>query len=281
MAGTIAAIGIHLLLSALGVGAGLAAFTPLNDANPVENFSVGAGIVWTLCALVALSFGGLIAGRFSHSLHSGLVHGVLVWSLTMIITVLLLSMGTGMVLGGALKILGAGLGMGGKAVAAAAGHVAPDWIRRGTDQVESFIDEGVHSAPTNSVAGEAIRAKREIGYAVTKLFAPGNDPASAGNRQAVVKALVSQAKMSEADATKTVDDWTASYLVLKGELESVRAMADQKARQAADQAAGNLSCAAIWSFFALATGLLVTGLSASLGAKRALHWAEYHRNLVP
>ncbi len=277
IAGTIAAIGIHLLLSALGVGAGLAAFTPVSDANPVENFSLGAAIVWTLCALVALGFGGLIAGRFSHSQHSGLVHGILVWSLTMIITVLLLSMGTGMVLGGALKVLGEGLGIGGKTVATATGSVAQEGIKRGADQLQSFIDEGVQSAPTNAVPGDAIRAKREIGFAVTKLFAPGNDPASPANRQAAVKALMAQAKMSEADATKTVDDWTASYQALKGDLESVKTMADQKARQAADQAASNLSCAAIWSFFALALGLLVTGLSASLGAKRAVHWVGVQR----
>src|SRR5476649_710141 len=67
--GTVAAIGIHLLLTALGVGAGLATFTPMTDTNPAANFSVGAAIVWSLCALIALAFGGFIAGRFSHSLH--------------------------------------------------------------------------------------------------------------------------------------------------------------------------------------------------------------------
>jgi hypothetical protein len=277
IAGTIAAMGIHLLLSALGVGAGLASFTPMSDADPVENFSVGAAVVWTVCALIALSFGGLIAGRFSHSLHSGFVHGVLVWCLTMIFTVLLLSMGTGMVLGGALKFLGEGLAGSGKALAVATGTAAEAGIKRGTDQVESFIDEALHSGPTNSAASDLIRAKREIGFSIAKLFSQGNDPASKSNRLAAVKSLTSYAGMSEADATKTVDDWSTSYQRLKAELESDKAIAQQKARQAADRAASNLSCAAIWSFFALLLGLLVAALSASCGARRALRWAEIRR----
>ena len=124
--GTVAAIGIHILLTALGVGGGLAAFTPITDANPIANFSIGAALVWTVCALVALWFGGFVAGRFSHSLHSGFVHGILVWSLTLIITLLLLSMGTGMVLGGALNVLGGGLGIGAKAAAPAMSELAKD-----------------------------------------------------------------------------------------------------------------------------------------------------------
>ena len=268
--GTVAAIGIHILLTALGVGAGLAAFAPMTDTNPVANFSIGAAIVWTLCALAALWFGGFVAGRFSHSLHSGFVHGVLVWSLTTILTVLLLSMGTGMVLGGALKVLGEGLGMGGKAVATGVGGFAKEGARRSGAQLGSFIDEAVQSGPANAAPKSATRAKREIGFAVGKLFAPGNDINSQDNRTAAIKSLMTYSEMSEADATKTVDDWITSYKSLKAELDNSLAQADQKAREAADRAAGNLSCAAICSFFALLIGLLVSALGGSFGARHAL-----------
>src|SRR5665213_2160558 len=91
--GTVAAIGIHLLLTTLGVGVGLATFSLTTDINAGTHFSIGAAIIWTICAWIALWFGGVIAGRFSHSVHSGFVHGVLVWSLTLIISFLLLSLG--------------------------------------------------------------------------------------------------------------------------------------------------------------------------------------------
>jgi len=65
LGGTVAAIGIHLLLTVLGVGVGLAIFSPMTDANPISNLSMGAGALWTLYVLVALWFGGLRAGRVS------------------------------------------------------------------------------------------------------------------------------------------------------------------------------------------------------------------------
>ncbi len=278
--GTVAAIGIHILLTALGVGGGLAAFTPITDSHPVANFSIGAAIVWTACALIALWFGGFVAGRFSHSLHSGFVHGILVWSLTLIITLLLLSMGTGMVLGGALNILGKGLGIGGKAVAAGAGEVAREGAKRSAVQLGSFIDEAVQSAPATATPKTATRAKREIGFAVTKLFAPDNDINFQDNRTPAIKALVVYAEMSEADATKAVDDWIASYKNLKAELDRMKSVAEQNARKAADRAATNLSCAAIWSFFALLAGLLLSSLGGSCGAKRALLHADSQRVAV-
>lgn len=269
LGGTVAAIGIHLLLSALGVGAGLATFTPLTDANPAANFSVGVAIVWSLCALVALWFGGVVAGRFSHSVQHGFVHGILVWCLTLIITLLLLSMGTGMVLGGALKVLGTGLGMGAQAVATGVSEVAKAGVQRSGDQLGSFIDEAVQSVPTNALPKASTRAKREIGFAVTRLFAPGNQSGMATNRTAAIQALVEYSQMTEADATKTVDDWTASYKNLQAELDNLKTMAEQKARESADAAASHVSSAALWSFFALLIGLLVTACGGSCGAKSA------------
>jgi hypothetical protein len=239
----------------LGVGAGLATFTPMKDNDPVAHFSNGAALVWTLCALVALGFGGLVAGRYSQSIHHGFVHGILVWSLTLIITVLVLSAGTGLILGGALKMGSAAIGAGGNAVTGSD-------LKQTTDQLNSFINEAVMSIPTNAEPKASIRAKREVGFAVAKLFAPGNDVNSPDNRAAAINALVEYTQMSVPDATKTVDDWTTSYNNLMAEL-----------KQKADVAARDLSCAAIWSFFALLIGLLVTGIAGAVGARCAVRHA--------
>ena len=274
LAGTAAAIGIHLLLSALGVGAGLAAFSPLTDADPVENFSIGAAIVWSACALVAVAFGGFIAGRFSGCPHRGFAHGIIVWSLTLIITLLLVSMGTGMVLGGALKVLGQSLGIAAQAGASGVMDVTKDGIKRNSDQLGSFIDEAAQSVPTNAAPKAATRARREVGFAVTKLFASGNDIASPENRREVIKTLVDDAQLSEVDATRTVDDWTASYKNLTAELEKIKSAAEQKARDTADRASRNLSRAATCSFFALLLGLVAAAFSGRCGAECALRHAK-------
>jgi hypothetical protein len=84
-------------------------------------------------------------------------------------------------------------------------------------------------------------------------------------------------EMSAADATKTIDDWTTSYKNLQAELDNIKAVAEQKARATADQAAHHLSCAAMWSFFALLIGLLGASLGGRCGAKCALRKANLQR----
>jgi hypothetical protein len=268
--GTVAAVGIHILLTMLGVGAGLATFSPTTDAHPTAAFSEEAAAVWSVCALVALFFGAVIAGRFSHSVHSGFAHGILVWSLTLIVTLLLLSKGTGLVLGGGLKTLGAGLGIGGKAVAGGVSDTIQAGIKRNGDELNSFVDEATQSVPTNSTPKASIRAKREVGFAVAKLFAPENDLNSQDNRAAAVKALVDYTQMSQADAQATVDGWVASYKNLQDELDHAKTVAEQKAKEVGDQAAHELSVVGTWTFFGLLLGLIVSAGGGVLGADHAV-----------
>jgi hypothetical protein len=266
LGGTIVAMAVHFLLGTLGVGAGLAIFSPLTDAHPGENFSLGAAVVWSLCALAALFCGGVLAGRYSHSLHGGFVHGIIVWSITLIVTFTFAAVGTGTILGGALKVLGQGAAVAGQA-AVGAGQVAQDAAKRNETQTGSFIDEAVQSFPPNSA--QATRAKREVGFAVTRFFAPGNDVNSAENRRTLLQSLTN-AGMSEADATKTVDAWITSNRDLQMELAAIKSRAEEKARAAAEEAASHLSAAALWAFVGLLLGLLVSALGGSVGAQSAV-----------
>ena len=220
--GTVAAIGIHILLSMLGTAAGLAAFSPMTDANPTTTFSESTAAIWSICALVSVFFGAVIAGRFSQTVHGGFVHGILVWSLTLIITAVLLMTGATMFVGGGLKVLGEGIGLGTKAVSSGVNDVAQAGIKRNGNELNSFIDEATKSIPTNAAPKVTIRAQREVGLAVMKLFAPENDINSQENKQAAVKALVDYTQMSQADAQSTVDGWIASYQDLKAQLDQAK-----------------------------------------------------------
>jgi hypothetical protein len=277
LAGTIAAIGIHLLLTALGVGAGLAIFRPMTDTNPVATFSVASAMAWSLFAIVALSFGGWVAGRFSGCPKSGLVHGLLVWSLTLIITLPLLALGADLALGRAMKIHGEGFGIGRQGVVFAGRDMATTAAKRSHDQLCSFVEEAVQSIPTNAAPKAGIRAQREVGYAVAKLFAPGNAAAFQANRLEAINALMVYTEMSAADATTTIDAWATSHKNLQAELDRIKAEAEQRAKATAGQAAHHLSCAARWSFFALLIGLLGAALGGRCGAKCALRNASLQR----
>ena len=267
LAGVVTAMGIHLLLLALGAGIGLATFPPLTDQSPGESFTAGAALAWSLCALFALYTGGWVAGCYSAGPKSGCLHGLLVWSVTMVISFILVSPGGGLALGGAVKTLGTGLGMTGKAAASGAGDLANAGAKQGTDQVSSFVDEALKSSPTNAAPNTVVRAKREIGFAVTRLFAPGNDIGSADNQAAVNKALTEYGGMNETDAKKMTDDWTISYKNLKAELDKTKATADLKARETAQKASQDLAFAATVSFFAFLIGLIVTICGGIFGAK--------------
>jgi hypothetical protein len=228
-----------------------------------------------------VAFGGFIAGRFSGCPHRGFAHGIIVWSLTLIVTLLLVSMGTGMVLGGALKVLGQSLGISASSVPSGGAEVAKEGMKRNCAQLGSFIEEAAQSVPTNAAPKAATRARREVGFAVTKLFAPGNDINSPENRRGVIKALVDDAQLSEVDATRTVDDWTMSSKNLTAELDRIKTAAEQKARDIADRASRNLSRAATCSFFALLLGLVAAAFAGRCGAECALRHAKLQCTNVP
>lgn len=280
LAGTITAIGIHLLLTALGAGAGLTHFRPLTDSNPVAAYSVGTAIVWSLFAIIALSFGGWVAGRFSRCLRSGLLHGVLVWSLTLVIALPWLALGTGLAMHRALNNHRENLRVSRQTVAVAEEDLAKTAARRSHDQLGSFVQEAVQSVPTNAAPKADTRAEREVGFAVTKLFAPGNAAAFPANRLETINALMVYTEMSAADATTTIDAWTTSHKNLQAELDkrkvemnNLNAVAEQKASVTAEtfsvQKAQHLSRIGRWSFFSLLIGLLGASLGGRCGAKCA------------
>lgn len=285
LAGTITAIGIHLLLAALGVGAGLAIFRPIAEANPVATFSAGAAFVWSLFAIGAWSIGGWVAGRVSRCPRSGLMHGVLVWSLTLIIVLPLLALGRGVAWGRAMKIHDESLRLGSQAVAEAEHDLARTAAERSHALLGSFVQEAVQSISTNAAPKAGTRAEREVGLAVTKLFAPVNATAFPANRLETISALMVYTSMSAADATTSADAWIASHKNLqaelgkaKAEMNNLNAAAEQNARATAEataaQWAPHRSRAARWFFFALLTGLLGASLGGRCGARCALQPAD-------
>jgi hypothetical protein len=285
LAGTIAALGLHLLLTALGLGAGLAPFRPLPGVPPITPFSAGAALAWSLFALIALSLGGWVAGRLTSGRQCGPLHGLLVWSLTLILTLpLLLALGASLALAPPpphpVKTPDPNL----EKLAAAERELALTVTKREDAQQCSFVEEAVQSIPTNSEPKADTRAEREVGFAVTKLFAPVNAAAFPANRLEAINALEVYTAMTPANATTTLDAWINSRENLQVELDKLQAEVNrlkaateqntratgEVAQSAANLAAHRLSQAATWSFFALLLGLLGAVLGGRCGAEGAL-----------
>lgn len=266
LAGTVAGLAIHILLTLLGLGLGVGSLDPITDENPVAKLGMGAAIAWCVSALIALWCGGYVAGRFvpASFRRTGCLHGFLVWSVATVVALILSMSGAGALIGGAAKVVGAAA----KPVAAAASGVADlgkTALQQNSDAVGSYVEEALQSRGQNIDAASAVRAKREIGYALTQLFAPGGKASDQEKRAAVVQALT-KAGVSEADANRMLTEWTASYERMKADLERMKTEAEAKAREAGEKASDAVSSAAIWTFVAFLIGAIVASIGGKCGA---------------
>ncbi|MFT3867765.1 MAG: hypothetical protein QM715_04615 [Nibricoccus sp.] len=285
MAGITAALAMQVLFMLLGAGLGFAIYTPLTDENPIANLGAGALIVQGISAVFSLWFGGWVAGRFTPTgtRATGWLHGFSVWCAATVAGVLFVSAGAGWILGDLSKLVGGGLSLAGKPAAALAGgaaDMAKDAVKKSGDTLASFTDEALGNRPADSAGINNARAKREIGMALTRLFTPGQQTNAADNRAALVKALVDHAGMSEADANRTVTEWTNTYDRLKADLTAAKNEAETKARVAAEEASKALAIFSLCAFVAFAMGGLAASWGGHQGAKHALRCEQTERALA-
>jgi hypothetical protein len=274
-AGLSAALALQVLFTLLGAGLGFAIYSPLTDANPIADLGAGAVIIQGFSAVFSLWFGGWVAGRFTPAgiRATGWLHGFSVWCAATVAGILFVSVGAGWALGDLSKIVGGGLSLAGRPAAALAGSaadLAKDAVRQSGDALNSFIDEAVSNRPADSTKNLSIRAKREVGLAVARLFNPAPQANLRANRAAVIKALVDYTGMSEADADQAVTDWTATYDQLKADFAAAKNVAETKARETADQAAKALAVISLCAFAAFLFGAVAASFGGHHGAKCAL-----------
>jgi hypothetical protein len=275
LAGLVAALSLEVVFMLLGAGLGFAIYTPLTDENPIANLGTGAVVIQGVSAVFSLWFGGWIAGRFTPmgSRLTGAIHGFIVWSAATVAGILVVSAGAGWALGDISKIVGGGLSLAGKPAAAAvsgATDLAKDAVKQSGDTLSSFTDEAIGNRTDRGTPGSAIRAKREIGAALGRVFTNSEAPTSPANRAALVKALVDNTGLSQADAEKQVADWSASYDRLKADLKAAKDEAAAKARVAADEAADALAIFSFCAFAALALGAIAATFGGEHGANAAI-----------
>ena len=104
--GVLVAIGLLLLLTALGVAVGISAADP--GQTEASTLGTGAGIWAGLSLLVALFIGGLVSTRigFITDGATGFFEGALVWVVSILLMVYLASSGISTIAGGAFQMVG-------------------------------------------------------------------------------------------------------------------------------------------------------------------------------
>ena len=140
-AGLVVATALQMVLTTLGAAIGFAAYDPA-AGDSGKALGVGALIWAALTAIGTLYLGGMTTGRLAGILTrgDGMLHGVILWALSTLLAIHLLSSGAGALLGGTLGALGKATGAVAGGVANAAGSAAGTTIEQQSNDGEKELD---------------------------------------------------------------------------------------------------------------------------------------------
>jgi hypothetical protein len=144
LAGAAIVIAVHVSLSPLGFGIGMSTVAPAaGDTPQAPSIGIAAGVWWVISNLIALVIGGYVAARLSGmpTRGDGIIHGVLVWAVTLLITMYLLTTSIGSIVGGAFNVVGNVISGVGQSVAEAvpqaadAAGISPEQIQEQAEEL--------------------------------------------------------------------------------------------------------------------------------------------------
>lgn len=262
-AGAAIAAAVHLLLTLLGLGIGLSAVdTGTGGSTPeASTLGTGAGIWWVVSSLVSLFIGGYVAARLSGFpvRGDGMIHGLLTWAVTLIVTVWMLGTAASGLVGGAFTVISDTVSATGQGLAevapemAQATGVSPEDLR---EQAQELLRPG----GTADISDPEV-ALRELVSALTTM-ATGSEQEAQQARERAVGIVSQQADIPRQEAEQRLDQFAA-------EMQQTVDQASQAAASAADQAAGASSWGAIWAFIAFLLGAAAGALGGGVGTRRA------------
>ena len=257
--------GLNDILSTLGAGIGFGLVDPVAGDTPgAGNFGLGAGLWWLVSNLLALSAGGYMSAWLAGNTlrFDGMLHGIVTWGVTLLLTFYRLTTAIGGLIGGAFGMVG-GVASGATAAAgeglraavpqvAAVTSVTPDQM---LEQAKAYLQ------PANpDPAGMTPEvAQREIAMAMPKLAAGGEQATQA--RERIVAIMAAQLQISPADAARRFDEAQA-------QIADTAREAMQTAKVAADETASAASNAAFLGFVALVLGGAAAVFGGSLAVQR-------------
>ena len=273
-AGVVIAVAVQLVLGILGAGIGLSMVDPVEGTTPgAAGFGIGAGIYWLITTVVALGAGGYAAARVAgvHERFDALVHGLVVWGVTLILTLYLLTSAVGGIIGGAFRTVGAVAGTAGNAVgavasaapvAASAAGVDGQDVQEATRDVRSEAAAYLSDAPNDPAQMTQEQAQAEIARQLPALARGGAEGQQAESR--IVDVVAAQRKISREEAQAQVTRAKQQFVQTKNEAVAT-------AKSATDKAAGAAAGTSFVLVLALLIGAAAAGFGATAATRRRLH----------
>lgn len=258
-AGWAVAAGVAWLFYQLGAAIGLSAIDPAKDANVFDkSISYGAGIWILLTWMVSLFIGGWYAGRMGAGANAGngAMHGVAVWGLTAVISIVVSFAGlAGAVKGGA-SILGSGVAMGASVGAQASqGNQSSTGLEA---EIKQTIGQGIANNSGGNIAPQ--EANRAVNQIDTAALTAISGALLRGDAEGAKNLLIINTNLNRQQVESAIGSVAAQVPRYKEQIA-------QKA-----QAATRYSAALLWTMFIstlTALGLAAWGGAAGARALRA------------
>lgn len=260
IAGAVIAIAIHFLLSLLGVGIGLSTVDPAGSPE-AESLGIGAGIWWVISSIISIIVGGYVAARLEGlpSRGDGIIHGVLVWAVTLLVMVWLLASAAGGLIGGAFNLVGNTVSAAGQGIAAAVPAVA-DATGLSPEQLDRHAEELL--SPGGTAPSDPQAARRDLVAALT-VMATQSGPQAEEARNRAVTIISQQANISRQEADQRI---TRVEQQVRQTTQNVEEAAEDTAHDAADVA----SSGSLWAFLALLLGALAGIVGGAMGTRHSV-----------
>ena len=201
--GVLVAVGVLVLLAALGMAIGISAAEP--GETDVSTLGMGAGIWAALSLLAALFIGGMVSTRIGaiSDRTTGFFEGVLVWVVSILLMGYLATSGMSMLAGGAFKVLGGAT----QAIGAVAQAQGPNVdVSGGVDQIlQRLRDPGTAQKIASATGMQADQVQATLNQTAQRVESNRNNPTQAaaeaknGMAQLMEKAKSSGALQQKAE----------------------------------------------------------------------------------
>lgn len=260
LAGAAVALSVQLLLSLLGLGIGLATVDPAAADTPdAATFGIATGVFYAIVTLLSLFAGGWVAGRLAGMpvRTDGLLHGLVTWSVAMLLLLYVVTTSVGAVLSGTLGMVGSALQAAGQGAQAAAGAAAQ------TDVGEEALNSIEQQA--QQLLGQAQQATgaQDAAGLLDQVMAVAQGGLSEQEQQQILDRIVEQTGV-------TRDEAEAQLQELQSQYQEAAAAAEEQAREAAQATSEAVSQGAFWSFVALLCGAIAAAVGGLVGTPRDL-----------
>jgi hypothetical protein len=266
---------MQIALYLLGISIGALTINPLTEQDPAEGLGT-ALVIWNVTStLIALFVGGWVAAYLTgdSSQKSGVVHGLVVWSVSVIASLLLVTTTVGGFVSGTANLLGQAA----TASASLVESVAPQAAEAAQNAADSAglslnddqIREQVTSAITENTELETVEITDDEAFTqgITEfVIAASRDGIDDNSREALQTTLANSTSLTETEIEQAVVSLENSIDQFTAQVQETTEQVQEQAAVAVENAAEIISAIAGVLFASLIAGAFAAGLGGFVGA---------------